>query len=176
MFYLAVWTVGEDERGHGMHPGSISPARESALAADDTGPKRRGRPFKPGRSGNPSGRPKGARNTVTLMLEALLDGEAEGIARKAIELAKAGDSRALKACFDRLLPAHHGRPVTFRLPDIKTAADLPKASAALLSAAADGELTPSEACELARLVDVHVRALELTDINERLARLEENLR
>lgn len=157
-----------------MHPSSISSAREPALAADGApATTRRGRPFKPGQSGNPSGRPKGARNTVTLMLEALLDGEAEGIARKAIELAKAGDSRALKACFDRLLPAHRGRPVTFRFPNLKTVADLPKASAALLSAVADGELTPSEACELGRLVELHLRAIGLTNIDQRLARVEE---
>ena len=31
--------------------------------------------FKPGKSGNPSGRPHGSRNKATLALEALLDGE-----------------------------------------------------------------------------------------------------
>ena len=31
----------------------------------------RGRPFEPGQSGNPKGRPKGSRNTVTLLSEAL---------------------------------------------------------------------------------------------------------
>lgn len=32
--------------------------------------------FKPGKSGNPDGRPRGARNRATLVAEALLDGEA----------------------------------------------------------------------------------------------------
>ena len=47
------------------------------------------------------------------------------------------------------------------------------ASAALLAAVASGELTPSEAAELGKLVEAHVRAIEVTEIQERLARLEE---
>jgi len=46
--------------------------------------------FKPGQSGNPSGRPKGARHATTLAIEVLLEGEGEAITRKAIEAAKAG--------------------------------------------------------------------------------------
>jgi len=38
-------------------------------------------PFQKGQSGNPAGRPPGSRNKKTLVLEALLEGEAEGIAR-----------------------------------------------------------------------------------------------
>jgi hypothetical protein len=48
--------------------------------------------------------PKGARDKATLAAEALLDGEAEEITRKAVELAKAGDTIAL-----RLLGAHPAR-------------------------------------------------------------------
>ena len=35
-------------------------------AAENTAPKQRGRPFRPGASGNPRGRPKGARNRATV--------------------------------------------------------------------------------------------------------------
>ena len=61
-------------------------------------------PFEPGQSGNPAGKAKGTRNKVTLAIEALLDGEAEALTRKAIELAKAGDMAALRLCMDRLAP------------------------------------------------------------------------
>ena len=61
-------------------------------------------PWKPGQSGNPTGRPKGARNKATLAAEALLDGEAEQITRKAIEKAKAGDMVAIRLCLDRIAP------------------------------------------------------------------------
>jgi hypothetical protein len=55
---------------------------------------------------------------------------------------------------------------------IITTADVVKASAALLEAVASGELTPSEAAELGKLVEAHVRAIEATEIEERLKRLE----
>jgi hypothetical protein len=105
--------------------------------------------FKPG---NP-GRPRGARNRSAMALEALLDGEAGEITRKAIELAKEGDITAIRLCLDRLMPVRRDRPVVFELPTIETAADLPKATNALLQAVASGELTPSEASDIGRAVD-----------------------
>ena len=129
--------------------------------------------FKPGQSGNPRGRPVGSRHKTTLAVDALLDGEAETITRKAVELAKAGDTVALRLCLDRLAPVRKDRPVTFALPKIETTADLPKASAALLEAVASGELTPSEAAELGKLVEAHMKAIELTDVQTRLEALEQ---
>ena len=76
----------------------------------------RGRPFVKGQSGCPAGKPKGARHRTTLAAEALLDGEAEVLTRKAIELALAGDSPALRLCLDRILPPRRERPVRFALP------------------------------------------------------------
>src|SRR3954453_10141599 len=92
--------------------------------------------FKPGRSGNPRGRPQGSRHRTTLAIDALLDGDAEKLTRKAVEMARAGDTVALRLCLDRLAPVRKDRPVTFALPTIETTADLPKASAALLEAVA----------------------------------------
>jgi hypothetical protein len=77
----------------------------------------RGRPFAPG---NP-GKPKGARHRTTLAAEALLDGEAEALARKAVELALAGDTLALRLCLDRILPPRRDRPIAFRLPPVGSA-------------------------------------------------------
>jgi len=131
-----------------------------------------GRLFQKGQSGNPAGKPKGARHKTTLAVDALLEGEAETITRKAIELAKEGDTVALRLCLDRLSPARKDRPVAFALPAISTTADVVKASAALLQAVASGELTPSEAAELGKLVEAHVRAIEATELQARLERLE----
>ena len=61
--------------------------------------------FTKGQSGNPAGKPKGARHRATLAAEALLDGEAEALTRKGIELALEGNIFALKICLDRILPA-----------------------------------------------------------------------
>jgi hypothetical protein len=122
--------------------------------SDNTG-KRQETRFKPGQSGNPNGRPKGSLNATTLAAQALLDGEAEILTRKAIELAKGGDLTALRLCMDRLLPPRKDRPVSLDLPRIDRARDVPKAISALVAAVAAGELTPSDAGEVTKLLDAY---------------------
>ncbi|MGH1571924.1 hypothetical protein ACRAWG_16050 [Methylobacterium sp. P31] len=60
----------------------------------------------------------------------------------------------------------------FALPPIACAADAVKTSAALVAAVAAGELTPSEVAELGKLIETVLRGIELTDVQDRLARLE----
>jgi hypothetical protein len=129
-------------------------------------------PFQKGESGNPAGRPRGARNRTTVLLENLLAEDAEAIARKAIELAKAGEIAALRMCLDRLVPVRKDEPVVFDLPALDTAADSVAAAARIVAAVADGDLTPSEAFDLAKVIDVYVGALATKDFEERLAKLE----
>jgi hypothetical protein len=140
--------------------------------AEKTAKTQRGRPFKPGQSGNPLGRPKGARNAATVAMEALLDNESDALTRKAIELAKGGDLQALRLCLERILPPRKDRPVTFTLPTITSAKDALAALSALLTAVSAGELTPSEAAEVGKLVDGYVKATETNELAERLERLE----
>jgi hypothetical protein len=128
----------------------------------------RGKPFGRGNAG----RPKGSRNKATLALEALLEGEGEALARKAVAMALAGDTTALRLCMDRILPARKDRHVPFTLPKLETAADAVNATAALVEAVAAGELTPSDAGELAKLVEGFSRAVDLHDVQQRLDRLE----
>lgn len=131
-----------------------------------------GRQFEDGQSGNPAGRPKGARNRTTLLMQELLEGEAERITRKAVELALEGDTVAIRLCLERLVPVRKDRHVQFALPRIETAADIPKATAALLEAVASGEITPSESADIGRAVDAHLKAIETHEFAERLARLD----
>jgi hypothetical protein len=140
--------------------------------AEKTAKIQRGRPFGPGKSGNPQGRPKGSRNKTTIAVEALLDGEAKAIARKAIEKALEGDMAALRLCLERLLPPRRDRPVTFELPKIESVNDLANASSAILEACAAGTLSPGEAVEVMGLISAHVRVLEMTEIEARLSALE----
>ena len=140
-------------------------------APANTGRKQGGR-FQKGKSGNPSGRPPGSRNKTTLAVDALLDGEAETLTRKAIEKAKDGDIAALRLCLDRIAPVRKDRPVTFSFPLVASAADAAKASVALLAAVSAGEITPSEAVEIGRLLETYVRTLEITELEQRLNKLE----
>ena len=52
--------------------------RSPTKPVENADTKQRGRPFQRGVSGNPSGKPKGARHRATLAAEALLDGEENG--------------------------------------------------------------------------------------------------
>ena len=69
------------------------------------------KPFQKGQSGNPKGRPKGARNKATLAMETLLNGEAATLTRKTVEMALAGDTTALRLCLDRIMPPRKDRAV-----------------------------------------------------------------
>jgi hypothetical protein len=95
------------------------------------------------------------------------------VTRKAIELAKEGDTTALRLCIERILPTRKDRPVAFEMSRIETVADSVKAAAAIASAVADGQLTPMEAAELSKVVDGYTRAVETADLAERLLRLEQ---
>jgi len=141
--------------------------------AENTAAIQRGRPFERGKSGNPKGRPKGARNQATVLAEALLDGEANAITRKLIDKALEGDTTALRLCLERLLPPRRGRPVAFELPaKIETAADAVRGSSLVLKACAAGNLSPGEATEIMGMISSHIRLLETTEIEARLTALE----
>ena len=131
--------------------------------------------FKAGQSGNPAGRPKGARNKTTLAIESLLDGEAEELTRKVISKAKEGDMTALKLCLDRLAPIRKGRPIDISLPKVTNAADLAKAGAQVTQHLSDGVISPEEAQAVMGTLDSALKLFEAGELEERIAALEERL-
>jgi hypothetical protein len=143
------------------------------MPAEITAPKQRGRPFQKGRSGNPQGRPPGARNRNTLAAEALLDGEAEKLTRKTVTLALKGNVVCLRLCLDRILAPRRDRPVHFKIPALNSTAEASQAMAAVTSAVAEGELTPSQAADLSRVIETTVKVIEATEIERRVQILEE---
>ena len=138
--------------------------------AETTSPKQHG--FKPGQSGNPAGRPKGARHATTVAVEALLEGEAETITRKAIEAAKAGDMVAIRLVLDRICPPRKSRPIHIELPAISDAKGVAEAQQEVLRAACAGELLLDEAQVLAGLLEGRRRSLETEELEARLSELE----
>ena len=101
-----------------------------------------------------------------------MDGEAQALTRKAIELALEGDTTALRLCLERLAPARKDTPVSFDLPPMKSAQDASEAAQAVLQAVSQGGLTPSEAACVMALVESYRRTLETTDLEQRIERLE----
>lgn len=128
----------------------------------------RGRPFQPG---NP-GKPKGARSRATVAAEALLDGEAEGLTRKAIDMALDGDTVALRLCLERLVPPRKDAPIRLELPAINDVADVVSASAAVLDAVSQGDVTPEEGSRVMGLLSSHRAIVETGEFERRLSALE----
>ena len=129
--------------------------------------------FKPGQSGNPAGGPVGSRNSASIAMDALLDGEAKAITDKCIEMAKAGDSAALRLCMERLVPPRKDRVVRFEIPPLEKPADCIPIMAAIMRGVAEGDLTPGEAAALSKILDSYTRAVELADLAERITKLEQ---
>ena len=129
--------------------------------------------FKKGQSGNPNGKPKGARNKATLAMEELLDGEAEAITRKAIEMAKEGDMTAIRLCLERILPTIKSRPIEIDLPPVETAQDIQSAHGAVIAAMAKGEITPDDAAAIAGVLEARRRAIETVELEARIEEIEQ---
>jgi hypothetical protein len=128
--------------------------------------------FVPGSSGNPAGRPTGARNHATLLAEQLFDGASGALANKAVQMALEGDIVALRLVLGRIIAPRRHRPSAFALPPLTTAADGAPAMAAVAAAVADGTISAEEASAFSQVVDAFIRALEAGEIEARLQRLE----
>ena len=134
--------------------------------------KNRDHLFKPGQSGNPSGRPKGARNKATMAAEALLDGESESLTRRCIDLAKEGDPTALRLCLSRILPVKRERTISLDLPALEDSQDSLRAIGTVLEAVGSGTITPNEGQAVASLLETHRRTFEVEELERRLEVLE----
>lgn len=136
--------------------------------------KQGGKLFRKGQSGNPKGKPKGALNHATRAVQALLDGEAEGLTRKAVEMALDGDTTAMRLCLERLCPPAREKAISAspNLPAKLTAENLPEALEATIKAVATGDLLPGEGQALTAMLNGLGKALELSELEKRVAALE----
>lgn len=155
--------------------GPVYPAGAGdSAAADETAKKQRGKPFQPGVSGNPAGRPPG-RSGTALFCMSLVDGQAEQIIEKLIKMAVAGKPAALKLAVERLVPlrAARDRHVMFdAMPVVTSAGEIVDAMAALLVKVGSGEISLSEAREYSTVIEIQRRAIETFGLEQRLAALE----
>ena len=111
--------------------------------------------FKPGQSGNPSGKPKGTLNNKTRWLK-LLESHADELVAQAIELAQSGDTNTLRFCLERIIPKAKDRPIN---PSLPTELDKPKAlldiGNTILKGVAEQEITPEQAKSLMGVLTVY---------------------
>jgi hypothetical protein len=106
------------------------------------------------------------------MAEQLLDGQAEQLVQKLVELALDGNVAALRMVLDRVCPPRKGQPVDIVMPPINSSQDVFPAIASVWTAIRDGQLTPEEASALSIVIDRSIHAIELQDIAKRIAALE----
>src|SRR5690349_13798965 len=119
-----------------------------------------------------SGRPRGSRSPALVALDAIGHERAEELIRTTVNAALAGDMRASEILLRRVWPERKGRPVSFELPSMQTAADLGRAIASVTRAVAEGELTPDEAQSVASVLELQRRAIETAELERRIAVLE----
>jgi hypothetical protein len=178
--------ISRDQRGSAaaaaVSSGPASPksrisAEDELMTADnlvEEQQKQRGRPFVKGQSGNPAGRPRRTRSGSANAVQLALESEAEALGRKAVELALNGDAAALRLCLDRLMPLRRDRAVALALPSVRGAGDITAAMATIIAAVTRGKISPREGVDLAKLVDILMRAIETRDFDSRLRVLEED--
>ncbi|TAM02187.1 MAG: hypothetical protein EPN70_17560 [Paraburkholderia sp.] len=127
--------------------------------------------FKKGVSGNPAGRKRGTPDKRTALRE-LLQPHAEGLVKKAVELALAGDTTALRICIDRCIPAIKAKDQPISLKGLNgTPAQMGKT---VLQAMAAGKITPDEAAAVMQVVTAQLRVIEVDDLVKRIEALEGN--
>jgi hypothetical protein len=141
-------------------------------SAEKTAEKQRGKPFPKGQSGNPRGRPHGSRSLATQLLDAIGEESGEAIMKSVVRRARRGDMVAASLVLRRLWPEPRGRVIAIKLPTIATATDAAAAFAEIVAAVGRGDLTPEDGRVLGDLMTKFVQAVEIGEIEQRLAALE----
>lgn len=131
-------------------------------------------PFKKGQSGNPAGRPRGVPDRRT-QYRKLLEPHAPALIEKAVELACAGDTAAIKLCLERVLPAIRPQTVPVTLAAANEAHTLAEKAQAVANATTTGEISPDEAASLLNVLGGVAKIVEVTELETRLSALEEEL-
>jgi hypothetical protein len=163
----------------------VSDEQDQQQAARPVRDARTGK-FQAGVSGNKSGRPKGAPSLASTKNAHLRDQIVEAARLAGMEIDPSSpdgvtaylysiamtDRKAMSSLLARVLPI---MPTRVSLPPIEKAADLVEANSALLKAAADGEISVSDAASLGSIVGNVGRAMELNQIVCRLDEIERRL-
>ncbi|HZW86428.1 MAG TPA: DUF5681 domain-containing protein [Gallionella sp.] len=126
--------------------------------------------FKKGQSGNPSGKPRGARDKRT-ELRLLLEPHREALVQLVVDKALAGDGAALRICIDRLIAPVRSNPVRIE----NFTGTLAERGEAVIAAIGKGELGIDEASALMSVLQSQARIIEASELDARIAALEKVL-
>ena len=133
-------------------------------------------PFKKGKSGNPTGRKKGAVTIRTKLLDGLKAAKLDevGFAQRVVQSALNGNNTALQVVLDRLWPrVKPMMPELFLSGDLTTWRDRGEAIFELM---ATGQCTPDQAASAISVIDRVAGLTELDDLKQRIELLEDKKR
>lgn len=128
--------------------------------------------WKPGQSGNPNGRPLGAKNKKTLVGEAL-EKRAEAVADAVVDAALGGDMQAARLVLERVQPPKRaeGTRVQFKLDP---AASLSEQARQVLTAMAGGEVDVEVGQIFLNSLSTYAGLREHDELASRIGALEQN--
>ena len=92
-----------------------------------------------------------------------------------IASAKGGDGQAGRTILERIWPPRKGARLDFDLPEVTKAEELPGAIASINRQVADGDMSPEEGTLIVGLLDAQRRAIETSDLADRIAAIEERM-
>jgi hypothetical protein len=134
----------------------------------------RGVPFQPGNKFG-RGRPKGSGNKTRSNAELLLEKSTEALMQKSLVLALRGSPKMLPWCLDHALKLAR-LPKKFKLPPIKTVADIARASDKVLNAVANGTCTEARGQALMAMLAERRKMFELVEVESRVEKIEQKLK
>lgn len=123
--------------------------------------------WKPGESGNPKGRVPGVEK-----IRHLLDPHREQLVAKAVELALAGDSVALRLCLDRIAPPPKAEAPPVVIPGLAEARSMSDKARVILNATGEGIISPDAAATLLGAIANASKIIETEELAQRIAALE----
>ena len=127
--------------------------------------------FKPGKIGNPKGRPKAVPSTVGGLREAIAKQVPE-IISVLVQQALAGDVQAARILIERAVPAIKAQELS--TPVVLPAGSLTEQGVAVLQSVAAGDLAPSQGAQLLAAIGTLARVAEVDELERRVKALEQN--
>jgi len=127
--------------------------------------------FKPGQSGNPKGKPKGAKDRRTRFRE-MIEPHAPELVKKVIQLALSGNKDMLRLLVDRLIPP---APRDQEIPFINLGKTSEEAFQSLNKLLEEGELTPAQLSSLTGNIALKINSDEVKSVREDQEKLREQI-
>lgn len=121
------------------------------------------------------GRPLGARNKRSIMLDHLLEGEAMHITRKLVDTALDGNIDCMKICIDLILPNCKERPIKLNLNELKTGSDVVEVMKNIVNEICCGRMPINDGKRLFDVLDNYMKSFIIPDLERQIKELTKHI-